>query len=67
MLYTQTPDRVVVGDPGAAFARYLVEKEVLETGDQKELFDAFGREVRYWLYGRALYKTVSAEPPLVTV
>lgn len=52
---------------GADFARYLVEKEVLETGDQKELFDAFGREVRYWLYGRALYRTEVAEPAILAL
>jgi hypothetical protein len=52
---------------GAEFARYLLDKKVLEATDQKELFDAFGREVRYWLYGRALYKTEAATPPLLAL
>ncbi|MEO8573045.1 MAG: cobalamin-dependent protein [Pyrinomonadaceae bacterium] len=52
---------------GPAFARYLIEKNVLETPDQKELFDAFGREVRYWLYGRALYRTEVAEPAILSL
>ena len=52
---------------GAGFAHHLVEKGILETSDQKELFDAFGREVRYWLYGRALYRTEAAEPALLTL
>jgi len=52
---------------GPEFARYLVEKNVLDVADQKELFDAFGREVRYWLYGRALYKTEEAKPAILSL
>jgi anaerobic magnesium-protoporphyrin IX monomethyl ester cyclase len=63
----ENPYPFMVLPSGPAFARYLVEKGVLETADQKELFDAFGREVRYWLYGRALYKTEVADPPLLAL
>ena len=52
---------------GPDFALYLVEKGVLEVEDQKELFDAFGKEVRYWLYGRALYKTEEAKPAILAL
>jgi hypothetical protein len=63
----ENPFPFLVLPSGPAFARYLVEKNVLETRDQKELFDAFGREVRYWLYGRALYRTEPADPPILSL
>jgi hypothetical protein len=52
---------------GGAFARYLTERGVFEIEDQKELFDRFGREVRYWLYSRALYRTEPADPPILSL
>jgi hypothetical protein len=61
----ENPFPFLVLPSGPAFARYLVEKNVLETENSKELFDAFGREVRYWLYGRALYRTEAADPPIL--
>ncbi|MEP6704742.1 MAG: hypothetical protein ABJB34_08050, partial [Acidobacteriota bacterium] len=63
----ENPFPFMVLPSGPAFARYLMEKNVLETSDQKELFDTFGREVRYWLYGRALYRTEVAEPAILSL
>ncbi|MEO6334749.1 MAG: hypothetical protein ABIO91_07170, partial [Pyrinomonadaceae bacterium] len=63
----ENPFPFMVLPSGPAFARYLIEKNVLETSDQKELFDTFGREVRYWLYGRALYRTEVAEPAILSL
>lgn len=63
----QNPFPFLVLPSGPAFARHVVEKGLFDTADSKELFDSFGREVRYWLYERALYRTKAADPPILSL
>jgi radical SAM superfamily enzyme YgiQ (UPF0313 family) len=52
---------------GPAFARHVIEQGLFDTDDNKEVFDRWGREVRYWLYSRALYRTEAADPPILSL
>lgn len=52
---------------GPGFARHVTEQGLFEADDNKEVFDRWGREVRYWLYSRALYHTEPADPPILSL
>ena len=52
---------------GPGFARHVTEQGLFEVDDHKEVFDRWGREVRYWLYSRALYRTEAADPPILSL
>jgi hypothetical protein len=63
----QNPYPFFVLPSGPAFAKHVNNKGLFENSSAKEFFDNWGREVRYWLYERALYCTEPADPPLTAI
>lgn len=62
----ENPFPFLVLPSGAEFARHTVERGLFAANGDKRFFDDFGREVRYWLYERALYRTRPAAPPILS-